>query len=242
MKKDKDNLYIIMPAYNEEKTIKNVIEEWYEVIEKIGNKSKLVVFNNMSKDNTENIVKSLMKDKPNLILETCNIQGHGPTVRMGYEYALNHGADYIFQTDTDGQTLPSEFYKFWENRKKYDVQIGYRNHRKDGFSRIIVTKTLKLVIKLIFKVSVTDANTPYRLMSKEVLKKHIDKVPKDFNLPNVLLSVIFVKEKEKVIFYEITFKPRQGGKNSINIKSITKIGLKAIKDFKEMRKILKYDK
>ncbi len=55
--------------------------------------------------------------------------------------ALEQNADYIFQTDSDGQTLPEEFYGFWELRDKYSAVIGYRNHRKDGFSRVFVTKT-----------------------------------------------------------------------------------------------------
>lgn len=33
-------------------------------------------------------------------------EGHEPTVLYGYRYALEHGADYIFQTDSDGQTNP----------------------------------------------------------------------------------------------------------------------------------------
>ena len=59
-------------------------------------------------------------------------------------------------------------------------------------------------------------------------------------VPNPLLSK--VKEgielcrKEKVDFIPITFKPRQGGVNSINIKKIIKIGWKAIKDFHKLKK------
>ena len=40
-----DSLYIIMPAYNEEKNIGAVIEQWYPVVEKIGGDSRLVVLN-----------------------------------------------------------------------------------------------------------------------------------------------------------------------------------------------------
>ena len=43
-----------------------------------------------------------------------------------YHYALEQGADYVFQTDSDGQTLPEEFWPFWEQRKEYDMLIGNR--------------------------------------------------------------------------------------------------------------------
>lgn len=42
-----------------------------------------------------------------------------------------------------------------------------------------MTKVLKLVIKMIFGVWVTDANTPFRLMNRDVLERYIDKVPKN---------------------------------------------------------------
>ena len=47
-----DSLYIIMPAYNEEANIGNVIRQWYPVIEKIGGESRLVILNDGSRDKT----------------------------------------------------------------------------------------------------------------------------------------------------------------------------------------------
>lgn len=114
--------------------------------------------------------------------------------------------------------------------------IGYRNHRQDGFSRVIVTKTLKLVLKLVFGVWVTDANTPFRLMKTDKVKECLDVMPENYNLPNVIISVIFRKKNFKVKYIPITFRPRQGGVNSINIKKIIGIGIQAVKDFKEIRK------
>lgn len=109
--------------------------------------------------------------------------------------------------------------------------IGQRKGRQDGASRVFVTKTLKAVIKLTFGVTVPDANTPFRLMTAESLAKNIELVPEDFNLSNVLLSVIYIKKQQRVKYIPITFKPRQGGINSINLKSIYGIGKKALKDF-----------
>lgn len=134
--------------------------------------------------------------------------GHGATVLYGYKYALKNNADFIFQTDLDGQTLPSEFEKFWNLRNDYDMIIGHRNNRKDGFSRIVVTKVLKIVIRFAFHESVIDANTPFRLMNKKSLKDCVKVIPKDFNLSNVILSVVYQKKNYKVKYIPITFKPR----------------------------------
>lgn len=230
-----DKLYIVIPAYNEEETIEAVIREWIEVVKCRGKDSRLVVIDDGSKDSTFRKMEELKKEMPQL--ETCSKQneGHGATVLYGYTYALEHGADYIFQTDSDGQTLPEEFDGFWSKRKEYDAIIGHRKGRQDGSSRVFVTKVLKLVLRLIFGVWVTDANTPYRLMTRAVLQKHLQRMPEKFNLPNVLLTVSFLKEKEKVLFLPVTFRPRQGGKNSINLPRITKIGIQAVKDFRKIK-------
>jgi len=52
-------------------------------------------------------------------------EGHGATLLSGYRRALDGGADYIFQTDSDGQTLSGEFWEFWRNRAEYDARIGW---------------------------------------------------------------------------------------------------------------------
>lgn len=233
-----DKLYIIIPAYNEEANIELVAREWHEVVAGIGQDSRLVIINDGSKDQTYEKLCALQAELPQLLPVTKENGGHGATVLYGYFYALEHGADYIFQTDSDGQTLAAEFQGFWEQRNEKKVLIGYRNHREDGISRIFVTKVLKMVLFLIFGIRVTDANTPYRLMPKKLLQKYIVKVPENFNLSNVMLTVLFLRGKENVQFIPITFRPRQGGVNSINLKKITKIGIQAVKDFRTIKKNL----
>ena len=239
-----DKLYIVIPAYNEEENIENVINDWYPVVEKIGKDSRLVIINDGSKDSTYDIMLKIKKEKNLEQFEpvTKPNGGHGATILYGYHYAIDNQADYIFQTDSDGQTLPEEFWQFWDLREQYDMVIGHRNKREDGSSRVFVTKTLKLVIKLCFGVSVTDANTPFRVMKTSTLKKYIGLIPKDYNLSNVIISVIYAKHKLAVKYIPITFRPRQGGVNSINLKKIFKIGQKAVKDFVQINKIIKASK
>ncbi len=234
-----DKLYIIIPAYNEEETIKQVINDWYPVIERIGNESKLVIINDGCKDHTYEIIQEYAASHPYLLPLTKENSGHGATVLFGYHYAIKENADYIFQTDSDGQTLPDEFDAFWALRNEYDMIIGHRNKREDGASRWFVTKVLKFVLWVCFGVRITDANTPFRLLKKDTLAQYIDKVPENFNLSNVLISVIYMKNELKVKYIPITFRPRQGGVNSINLPKICKIGKQALKDFRAINQSLK---
>ena len=77
------------------------------------------------------------------------------------------------------------------------------------------------------------------LMKAESLKKEMKLIPKDYNLSNVIISVLFLKKGYRVKYLPITFRPRQGGVNSINMKKIIKIGKKAVKDFIVINKVMK---
>lgn len=239
-----DSLYIVMPAYNEAENIEDVIKQWHPVTEKInlsGDECRLLIANDGSKDNTYEILCQLEGKYKYLCPIDKKNSGHGATVLFLYDYALNQGADYVFQTDSDGQTMPDEFWQMWDNRHNYDFQIGTRGGRQDGFSRVLVTKTLRFIVWLMFGVWVKDANTPFRLMKAERLSYVMKYIPMDFFLANVAVSAIAVKKKEKIAWYPITFRPRQGGVNSINMKRIFKIGWKALGDFRKINKNLKND-
>ncbi len=236
-----DVLYIVIPTYNEKANIAEVVKDWYPIVKKYNGKreSRLVIINDGSKDETLEVLHKLAKGRPLLkVLDKPN-SGHGATVLYGYNYALSHGADYIFQTDSDGQTRPDEFHQFWELRKKYDMVIGHRANREDGFSRFIVTKVLKYTVRAELGVTVTDANTPFRLMGRKPLEDCIKYIPKDFNLANVILTVVYYRKNYKVQYIPITFRARQGGINSINLKKVFGIGRNALVDFRKIDKNLK---
>ena len=231
-------IYFVMPAYNEAENIEETVKQWYPVVKKSGKDCRLIIANDGSKDDTFAIMDSLRSQYPQF--EPLNKQnsGHGATVLYLYRYAIEHGADYVFQTDSDGQTNPEEFWQMYENRENYDFQIGHRQGRQDGGSRVFVTKTLRLVVWLMFREWVVDANTPFRLMNVEKLKPILEVIPKDYFLCNVAISAIAVKWKYNIGWYRITFKPRQGGINSINMKRIFKIGWKALGDFRKINQAI----
>lgn len=237
-----DKIYFVLPAYNEAENIDDVVKQWYAVVQKIndeGNAATLCIADDGSKDDTMQRMKELATSRPHFEPLAKKNSGHGATVLYLYRHAIEQGADFIFQTDSDGQTNPEEFWQMWEHRHKYDFQLGYRKGRQDGASRVFVTKTLRLVVYCMFHVWVTDANTPFRLMKASKLRPIMDVIPHDFFLSNVAISAIAVKWKYAIKFYRITFKPRQGGINSINMRRIVKIGWKALSDFRKINQSLR---
>ena len=234
-----ETLYIVMPTYNEEANIRNVVAEWYPILENAGENSRLVVSDGGSKDKTLDILNELKKEFPKLVVIPKPGTDHGTKVILLYKYAIEKGADWIFQTDSDGQTLPSEFEEFWKLRKKYDIIMGNRKKRGDGAGRKLVENVLRVYLKLFFGVMVPDANAPFRLMKADIVNKYIDLMPSNFNLPNAILAACFSRYKEKVTYRVVTFQPRQGGKNYMNVKRIFNIGKESIGNFAKIKKNLK---
>lgn len=232
-----DVLYIVIPAYNESENIEGLIASWYPIVEEHNGdgRSRLVIINDGSKDNTFEKIYRLSKSRPLLVPLNKKNGGHGDTVLYGYRYALKHDADYIFQTDSDGQTDPAEFEEFWNQRNLFDAIFGNRTHRGDGRDRAFVEKVLCMILKLIFGVKIPDSNAPFRLMTRKYVGKYIKKIPRHYNLPNVMMTLFGVYYDDRVKFIPISFKPRQGGKNSMNIRKIVVIGTRAVRDFVRMR-------
>ena len=210
-----DVLYIVMPAY----------------------KSRLVIADKGSKDRTHSILLDMKNgDYPQLEIIETDSPYHGPKVIALYDYAINNGADYIFQTDSDGQTNPLEFNEFWELRKDYSGVFGDRIEREDGRERAFVERVVCFLLKLYFGVRIPDANAPFRLMRTDVVKKYLYKLPNGYNLPNIMMTTYFTYYHEKIAFRTVSFKPRQAGVNSINIRRIIKIGIKSLVDFHRLKK------
>lgn len=234
----KDNLYLVIPAYNEEANIINTVEQWYSIVKTHDGdgQSRLVVVDDGSQDNTLSLLHSAAAHRPLMIVLAKQNGGHGDAVLYGYRYAIKHGADYIFQTDSDGQTNPDEFEAFWKERVNYTGIFGDRSDRQDGAGRVFVENTLLFFLRMIFRVRIPDSNAPFRLMKTECVEKYISLLPKHYSLPNVMLTVFFAYYGEPVRFSYITFKPRQGGENSINIIKICKIGWQSVIDFYKIRR------
>ena len=139
-----ETLYIVMPAYNEEENIREVVSSWYPILNNCGKNSRIVVSDGGSTDRTLDILYELQEEYPQLIVLPRPGTDHGTKVIILYKYAIENNADWIFQTDSDGQTLPSEFQKFWNRRYERDAIIGNRKKRGDGIGRIVVEIVLRL--------------------------------------------------------------------------------------------------
>lgn len=231
-----DTLYIVMPAYNEEENIASVVEKWYPLLGGKSERSRLVIADSGSTDRTHAILTELSGSRPQLVVLGDIGKEHGPKVLALYRYAIKAGADYVFQTDSDDQTDPRDFGKFWKRRRAYDAVIGYRRVRGDGKARAFVETVVCRLLRLFFGIRVPDANAPFRLMRTSLLAKYIGRMPVDYELPNIMFTTFFVYYGEKVAFQEVSFGARHGGTSWVNVPRIVRTGCAAMQDFARFKK------
>ena len=167
-------LTVLIPAFNEEKTIKKVIEEIPKKIDSI-DKIEVMVIDDGSSDET---VKVSEKAGAKVISFRQN-QGRAKAVSEGFKKFLKSGSDILVLTDADDQYDSGEI-PLIVNRiidKTADMVLGDRqvkklDHMKFGnkFGNIMVTKTLSSLIKM----DISDGQSGFRAYTREaVAKLHI---------------------------------------------------------------------
>ena len=181
---------IIIPVYNEEEIILNVISKALRFTKNTN--SKILIINDGSKDNTRKKLDKI-KNKKIIVFHKKN-EGHGKTIALGYKKAINMKAEYILQIDSDDQISFEEFKKLIKYMNKYDFVIGNRLNRNDPFNRILISGFMKSIIFLLYGKYILDPNCPVRIMKTTFLKEIIKKVSYS-TIPNILIAICAKKKK-----------------------------------------------
>ncbi len=107
---------LLIPCYNEEKNIENILAHLFHIKETIKNKKDLqfeiLIINDGSIDNTEAILEKSCYDSGCLVLHLAKNKGYGYVLKTGFKHALNNGFDWVISFDMDGQHEPKCVYKF----------------------------------------------------------------------------------------------------------------------------------
>jgi glycosyltransferase involved in cell wall biosynthesis len=161
---------IVMPAYNEADTIKDVVIEYYEeIVNKLP--SKLIVAEDGSIDRTPEILSSLADEIPISLFSDRNRKGYAKGVGDALKKCK---AQWIFFSDSDGQYSPNDFWRLWENRNGYDMIIGRKLHRSEGIHRTVLSKGFHGIFNQLFSLSLHDADCGFRLIRKDVIQSVVD--------------------------------------------------------------------
>lgn len=217
---NKTEIAVIIPVYNEEEIVSDVILDWTEILNTTGASYKIHAYNDGSGDKSYEILFNLSKSIPHLIVHNKKNEGHGPTILKGYRENID--CEWIFQTDSDNEMRPEYFQKLWEKRHHYDFLIGRRENRFQPAARKVVSLISRMTVNLFYKKGVWDVNSPFRLMRTSALKDIILKIPGDTFAPNVIISGMACLKKTRIFEISIPHTNRQTGSVSLNkIKLVT---------------------
>ena len=165
------NIFIVIPAYNEEKHIKRVLGE----VVKSG--LRVIVVDDGSVDETADILTPFtIHHSPFTRLNHRVNLGKGAAMKTGAEAAFEMGADAIIFMDSDGQHKASDLPKFVKALKngKFDVVFGSRNLSVGvPFVRLLGNKFAARLISLLFGIYVPDLICGYRALTKKAYKRII---------------------------------------------------------------------
>ncbi len=221
----KNKIYFVIPAYNEEKVISEVLDILLK-----NNFNKIIVVNDGSKDNTSKIVKKF-EDKGVVLLEHLINRGQGAALKTGIDYAVKQkDCKYIVTFDSDGQHRISDLPKFieiLEKNKGIDIVLGSRFLKKETerlvpFKKRIILKGALLVTFFLSGIKLTDTHNGYRVFRKESAEK-INITLDGFEHASEILDEIAKKKlkfKEVPVCIDYTeYSKRKGQKisNSIRI-------------------------
>ncbi len=231
-------LAIVMPVYNEEANIETVVTEWVEELRKLNITFVLRVINDGSKDGTAAALQKLAQAYPGAVLPVDKANaGHGRACRTGYDLAVASGSTWTFQIDSDGQCDPRFFSSFWKVRDEADCVFGVRTTRDDGFARVLISQGCRLLTSMVCGIDLKDSNVPYRLIRTSVLARSLPKIPADFDMQNVALTVTL--KRDAVLrwkYVPIHFRDRQGGTNSINYSRIIEMGWELLRNLHRIQR------
>src|SRR3989338_4513612 len=157
-----NEVWVVMPAYNEEKRIKKVIRETIRYAENV------VVVDDGSKDSTYDIAK---KFNIAVLRHVVNL-GKGAALKTGCDYAFKKGAGKIVVLDADAQHDPKEIPEFIKNLNKADIVFGYRQRNKDmPFVLKLGNWFIGLATRLLYGINLRDTQSGYRAFTAEAYKK-----------------------------------------------------------------------
>jgi len=206
---------LVVPVYNEQDAIVPVLTEWRaELARTVGEgRFAILVVDDGSTDATPSRLAAL--GWPELRVHRHSNRGHGQSCLVGYIEAAKTGAPYLFQIDSDGQCDPAGFARVWERRRNAPAIYGRRITRDDGLARRLISRVLRLSLKVARRTRLNDTNVPFRLYDAPLAAATARRIPPDFSLANIAMALLL----EPAGFEEVPihFRDRMGGHPTVRL-------------------------
>jgi len=201
---------VIIPAYNESANICRTVKDLKNCAPFVD----YLIVNDGSVDGTAAVCE---ENGLNYISLPINL-GIGCAVQSGYKYSKKHGYDVAIQFDGDGQHDASYISLLVEEiQNGHDLVVGSRFINKEGFQsskiRQLGINWLRLVIRLLFGIKVTDPTSGFRACNKRLIDTFAYNYPNDYPEPETVAVALL--NKYRYLEVPVTMNERIGGESSI---------------------------
>lgn len=205
-------ILIIIPAYNEEKCIKHVVDTLR------ASKYDFVIINDGSTDGTGKILDEARVNH----IDLANNLGIGGAVQTGYKYAFYHDYDIAIQFDADGQHDINSIEKIIQPiiDDEADLTVGSRfikgstSEFKSTFLRQVGIRVLSRLILILSHKKIYDVTSGFRAANKKTIKIFSEEYPIEY--PEPISNYELLRTGYRVKEVPVKMNKRIGGKSSIN--------------------------
>ena len=207
------SLSVVVPAWNEAEVIEEVVGDLHRELHGRFSPFEIIVVEDCSTDETGAILDRLAGGLTELRVEHAPAnRGHGPSVLHGIRLA---GGDWIFQTDSDRQFPVTEFWKLWDRRNDADLLLGTRVSRRDPSHRLVLSAVINAVVSALIWRRTRDANTPFRLVRRDLLDDVLPFVGETALAPSILVTAGAISRRWRVLEIPVTHLARAHGTPSL---------------------------
>lgn len=205
---NKEKVSVIIPAYNEEKTLPKVIKE----ILALRVVDEIIVVDDGSTDKTAEKVGRIRKVK--LFQHVYNI-GNGASIKDGLRLATG---DIVITMDGDGQHKAKDIPRLLAQIKKgYHMVVGARTSKQQaGWHRDLANKIFNAFAGYITKFKIQDLTSGMRAVKADFAKSIIYLLPNTFSYPTTI-TMALLRSGRSLKYIPINLSQRKGGKSKIKI-------------------------
>lgn len=167
MKKNID-LSVIIPAYNEALSLPTLIRQICEVVSTLNVDYEILVINDGSTDNTNEVCVDLIHQHPKMqMIEMLGNTGKAHALQVGFQQAIG---DIVIMMDADLQDDPNEIPRFLaEINKGFDVVVGWKKRRKDPLEKTLPSRIFNKVTSLMVGLNLHDYNCGFKAFRRYAL-------------------------------------------------------------------------
>jgi glycosyltransferase involved in cell wall biosynthesis len=195
-------LSVILPVYNEAKTIRQILEK----INSVSLDKEIIVIDDGSSDGTDRILNEIKFDNLKLIHHTSN-RGKGAAFLTGLSHAMG---EYVIIQDADLEYNPDDYLNLFKTIKDSGADIVLGARFTKGYHGLLMPRLgnrfITTMMNILFRAKLNDCLTCYKIARREVFNGMCLKSAK-FDIEIEILAKA-LKQKIRMVEVPISYQPR----------------------------------